>query len=352
MTSESKEKLTFATHPKAKYWSDRNILQPHEFALNSHKKCWFNCDCGHEFESNLLNINQTNNWCPYCGTRAIKLCDNNNCDRCFNNSFASHPKAVYWHEDNTMKPREVFKSCDKKVFKFNCDKCEHKISIILKQISSQGHWCSYCSHQKLCDNEKCYMCFQNSFASVERSKYLVDKKINPRQLFKSTNNKYAFECDICNQIFDTQLSSVTKGVWCRYCFNKTEKILFDKLVKMFPTLKRQFKIDWCKDKKHLPFDFVIEDKKLIIEQDGPQHFVQIGNWQTPEVTKINDLYKMKCANEKGYSIIRILQKDVFHNRYDWLPELINNIEKIINEGVVQNIYMCKKDEYKNFDIIL
>jgi very-short-patch-repair endonuclease len=196
------------------------------------------------------------------------------------------------------------------------------------------------------------MCFQNSFASVERSKYLSDKNINPRQLFKSTNKKYEFECDVCNQLFKTQLSDITKGVWCRYCFNKTEKILFDKLVTIYPTLKRQFKVDWCKDKKHLPFDFVIADKSVIIEQDGPQHFVQIGNWQTPEVTKINDLYKMKCANDNGFSIIRILQKDVFHNRYDWLNELSSNVEKIVTEKVVQNIYMCKKDEYKDFDVIL
>jgi len=59
---------------------------------------------------------------------------------------------------------------------------------------------------------------------------------------------------------------------------------------------------------------------------------------------------MNCANENGYSIIRILQKDVYYNKYDWLSELINNIEKITQEKIVQNIYMCKNDEYKNFDI--
>ena len=59
---------------------------------------------------------------------------------------------------------------------------------------------------------------------------------------------------------------------------------------------------------------------------------------------------MNCANENGYSIIRILQKDVYYNKYDWLSELIKNIEKITNEKIVQNIYMCKNDEYKDFDI--
>ena len=59
---------------------------------------------------------------------------------------------------------------------------------------------------------------------------------------------------------------------------------------------------------------------------------------------------MKCATKNGFSVIRILQKDVYYNKYDWLNELTNNIEKIINENRVQNIYMCKNNEYKNIDI--
>jgi len=57
---------------------------------------------------------------------------------------------------------------------------------------------------------------------------------------------------------------------------------------------------------------------------------------------------MKCANENGFSVIRILQEDVFKNKYDWLQELTNNIEIITNEYRVQNIYMCKNDEYKDY----
>ena len=58
------------------------------------------------------------------------------------------------------------------------------------------------------------------------------------------------------------------------------------------------------------------------------------------------MYKMKCANENGYSMIRIVQEDVFKDKYDWLQELLENINKIVLEKKVQNIYMCKKDEYK------
>jgi hypothetical protein len=44
-------------------------------------------------------------------------------------------------------------------------------------------------------------------------------------------------------------------------------------------------------------------------------------------------------------LIRILQKDVYKNKYDLITKLcenIENIEKNTNENSVQNIYMCKK----------
>ena len=53
---------------------------------------------------------------------------------------------------------------------------------------------------------------------------------------------------------------------------------------------------------------------------------------------------MKCANENGFSVIRILQLDVHRDFYDWLAELTQTIENIKNKPP-QNVYMCKKNEY-------
>ena len=339
----------FSQHPKSKFLSNKNSIGPNEVALNSHKKFWFDCECGHDFESTLLNINKGDNWCPYCYNR--KLCNNDKCDTCYNKSFASHEKSIYWSSENELTPRQVLRGSDKK-FTFNCDKCVHTITMNLKDITSKGHWCSFCSHQKLCDNNKCVMCFHNSFASIEKSVFLNDKKIDPRSLFKRTNKIFEFDCNECDKVFRCQLSDVTKGIWCSFCVNKTELILYNKLHEHYNTIKRQYKVDWCKNKKHLPFDFVIEERKIIIELDGKQHFEQIGKWKSPEETRNNDLYKMKCANENGFSVIRILQEDVYNNKYDWLSELYETIEKITNENRVQNIYICKNNEYKDFENIL
>lgn len=338
----------FDSHPKAQYWSAKNEKMPNEVALNSHKKFWFDCDkCNHEFELKLLNINQSNSWCPYCANK--KLCGN--CEKCFNKSFASHSKAHCWSNENTIDVKLVFKGADRIKYKFNCDKCPHTFEMIPKCITSKGQFCQYCGHQKLCDNNNCSMCFNNSFASVEKSKFILDKTINPRNLFKRTNKKIEFICDECNEPFTTMLSDITNGIWCPKCYNKTEKMVFKLLKSKYENVKHQYKVEWCKNietNKYLPFDIILEDKKIIIETDGNQHIKQVSNWQSPEVTRKNDLFKMKKANENGFSIIRILQDDIYKKRYDWIPELEANIKKICNENVVQNIFMCKNNEYKDF----
>ena len=213
---------SFATHPKSKFWSIRNEGKPEDYALNSHQKCWFDCDCGHPFDSSLLNINKGNNWCPYCSNPPKLLCSNV-CIPCENKSFASHPKSVCWSDENEIEPRQVFKNADRKKYKFVCNVCFHKFEINLKCITMKNQFCPYCAHQKLCENNDCNICYNNSFASIERSKFLNDKTINPRMLFKSTNKKYKFDCAKCNYPFDSPLSAVTNGNWCPNCVNKTEE---------------------------------------------------------------------------------------------------------------------------------
>jgi len=92
----------------------------------------------------------------------------------------------------------------------------------------------------------------------------------------------------------------------------------------------------------------MEEPKIIIELDGKQHFEQVWNWKLPEEQYKNDKFKQECANKNGYSVIRLLQEDVLYDKYDWKTELINNIEKIKIDNIIQNIYMCKNNEYDKF----
>ena len=340
---------SFASHERAQFWSSKNIGCPADYALNSHKKCWFDCDCGHSFERVLKEINLAKSWCPYCVKPVKKLCEDQQCNTCFEKSFASHEKSKYWSNKNELKPRQVANKSHKKYW-FDCINCHHIFQSILSDITQNNSWCSYCSNRKLCDKE-CNICLNKTFASNERAKYWSSKNtLLPNQVFKSSAVKYWFNCDKCSNEFESKLCHITDGSWCPKCIYKTEDKLHNILKVIYLPIKSQFKFDWCKNKKHLPFDFVLLQEKIIVELDGDAHFIQVSNWKSLNHNRSRDIYKRKCANENGFSIIRLLQPDVLFDKYDWLQELTNNIDKIVSEKKVQNIYMCKNDEYKDFDI--
>jgi len=315
---------SFASHPKSEFWSNKNDLKSKNVFKNSNNKFWFECNiCYHSFDSRLGDINQKNRWCPYCVNQ--KLCEKDDCLECFNKSFASHPKSKFWSNINNLKPIQVFNQSNKN-FEFICNICNHNFQISPSHIINR--WCSYCSNKILCQNDNCKECFKKSFASHPKSNFWSNKNnLKPIQVFISSNKKYIFNCDKCKNDFLSNVNNITcNNNWCPFCKNKTEGILNEWLIENFKNVIYQPRFDWCKDKRKLPFDFLLEEFKLIIELDGAQHFEQVSNWKSPEETQIVDKFKMKSALENGYSLIRIKQDDVWNNKIDWENILINSIK--------------------------
>ena len=106
---------------------------------------------------------------------------------------------------------------------------------------------------------------------------------------------------------------------------------------------KQYRKDWCKHKFFLPFDFCIEELKIIIELDGAQHFRQVRNWKGPDKTREIDIFKMKRALQNGYRVIRLLQEDVWENDESWLD---THLKPLLNSEATFDItYIFSKDVY-------
>jgi very-short-patch-repair endonuclease len=336
---------SFASHEKSEFWSSKNEYRPREIFKSSHRKYWFDCqECKHSFDAELNSI-IGGRWCPYCSNK--KICDSIDCNLCFNNSFASHEKSTFWSSKNEYQPRDVFKGTHSKYW-FDCPKCKHSFNSILYSIAD-GNWCPYCSNKKICDSSDCNLCFNNSFASHEKSAFWSSKnEYQPRDVFKSSSKKYWFDCNVCNNEFDSILASVSSGHWCPFCKNKTEAKLYEKMKQIYPSLQTQFRQDWCKRIKPLPYDFCVPELKTLLELDGGQHFRQVRDWKSPEEQFENDKYKEDCANQNGYSVIRLLQEDVYSDTYDWVKELCEAIEQIKSSEGITNIYLSKNGEYDDY----
>nr|WNL49975.1 restriction endonuclease [Marseillevirus sp.] len=328
---------SFASSDKAKFWNtEKNKQSPREVFAGSDKKFWFDCEkCKHSFEMGLCSVSN-GHFCPFCSSQ--KLCSSNECKICFEKSFASSNKAEFWStEKNKQSPREVFANSGKK-FWFECGKCKHSFEIRLACVSN-GSFCPFCSNKQLCSSDDCKTCFEKSFASSNKAEFWSTEKNkqSPREVAASSNKKFWFECEKKHK-FSSALNHVSSGRWCPKCKNKTETKLLSFLEENFEDPIHQFKVSWCKNpetNKFLPFDFCVS--KIIIELDGRQHYEQVVNWQSPELTQKSDRYKEEQANKNGYSVLRILQKDVWEDKIDWKKLLLEYI-KDYEIPIVKNLW--------------
>ena len=297
---------SFASHKKQIYWSSNNKCNPRELFKNNHSKYLFKCDeCNHEFDAQLSAI-MRGDWCPFCAIPAKRLCDDIECMLCLSRSFASEEMSLRWSDKNDLDSRQVLKYSNKKYI-FKCDICLHEYDSTLANIM-QGNGCPFCAvpTKRLCDNIDCMLCYNKSFASYEKSKYWSDKnQIQPRFVIKGSGEKYWFDCEDCKNSFESALNNVSKNRWCPICVNKTETQLFKWLNEKYNSVKIHVRFDWCifeESNQKAEFDFVLEDKKIIIELDGNQHFQAVTLWSSsPEYIQKRDFFKMNCANKNGYT---------------------------------------------------
>ena len=63
---------------------------------------------------------------------------------------------------------------------------------------------------------------------------------------------------------------------------------------------------------------------MLVELDGPHHF-WVGHNYTPEGCE-RDLQKEKWAVKRGLCVVRVLQEDVWTDRYDWQGWLIDRFK--------------------------
>ena len=277
-----------------------NNIKPRQIAKNSHKKCWFNCDrCNHSFDTRLDNVCK-NSWCPYCSIQVKKLCDEKDCNHCFERSFASYTettandklKVDCWDtlKNNNMKPRQTAKNSNKKCW-FNCDRCNHSFDTRLGDVVCNNNWCPYCKN-------KTELKLYNWFTENLQKRLLRNIPDNCKSIELKVKREY-------------------KPKWCSTEYYDSNK----KLKKG----RYQYRYDFL-------LTFILIDNnneklecKVIVELDGRQHFEQVSNWESPLLQQIRDKYKEFKARKHGIALIRCFQKDVYYNRNNWDQNLIKDI---------------------------
>ena len=336
-------------------WSDRNKLKPRDITKETHKKFWFDCDtCPHDFESRVQHITG-GSWCPYCCKPSRKLCSDNDCKYCLNNSFASFDgkteneklKVDCWSDKNEITPRDV-SICNGEKYWFDCDTCPHDFEKALCKMTG-GSWCPYCVNQKLCLDNDCKYCFNKSFASFDGKTIngilKVDcwsdrNEITPREVTKCSGKKFWFNCDKCNYEFNSIIGIISKGCWCPKCRESKGEVKISLYIKSLGFKDNaQIKFKDCKNINQLPFDnAIINDLpiNILIEYDGELHFKSVEHFGGKKSYKQrikNDIIKNKYCLENKIILLRIAYTD-----YEHIEKLIDRVIILSNENKYGIIY--------------
>ena len=339
------QEKTLASIPRVvEYWSEKNEKKPWQIKKGSgyEHEIYIDCDkCPHTFKKRPAGLTE-GNWCPYCCPSGI-LCDDEHCVYCFNRSCASSIKLLKQLSEDWV--------CNLR--KITIGSSHTNLIVKCLQNSKHGDYNITPYHYFENSNRGCYTC--GKIRTGELLKLGTEKFIE--QANKKHNNFYTYKfvdyidnhtnvIITCpkHQNFSQLAGTHLSGHGCPMCKNKTEGLVVNFLRSIYNDVIHDFRVNWCKNLEtnyFFPFDICLPKHKIIIEIDGDHHFYNkcYGRENNLKKRRSVDLFKENCANENGYKLFRLVQMEIYVNKYNWKKKLTELIEKDENcRFSINNIY--------------
>ncbi|WP_066297912.1 zinc-ribbon domain-containing protein [Bacillus sp. FJAT-29937] len=325
----------------AKEWhSTKNgDLTPNDVLSKTHRKAWWICNKGHEWEAKISNRSALGRGCPYCSNTIVTI---ENCLATLNAELAKE-----WHpsKNGDLTPFEVNVKTGRKVW-WQCKnghEWEAKIS-----NRSNGNDCPYCKGRKVCDDNS--LRTLNPLLAKEWHP-IKNRDLKADQVTISSNKKVWWQCKNGHE-WAASINSRNSGNGCPNCnisSSYPESFLLFCLRQVFPDVKHRYKIHNIYE-----IDIYLPSMSLAIEYDGVY-------WHTKK--KKRDIEKNKYLYENNVKLIRIREKGLdFITDYDayniqisdtpsneQLSSVFTKIISIIKEIDSEN-YSGNSIDYINFDI--
>ena len=246
-------------------------LTPFDISAGSHKKFWWLCKNGHEFEDSPHNRNRTQkkNYCLQCNSVAFlrpyllsewnykknkninpemvlsysrkkvwwlckeghewedRICKRSlgwgNCKVCNSFGFLFPKLAKEWHptKNGKLMPWNVSQSSSKKVW-WKCEKGHEWESTVLNRVGFEkqirkGRGCPYCSHQKV--YKEISLEFLNS-KLVKEWHPTKNGRLTPKDVTSNSTKKVWWKCKKCNSEWKDSVNRRALSKSCPYCDGK------------------------------------------------------------------------------------------------------------------------------------
>ncbi|MDG0059150.1 zinc-ribbon domain-containing protein [Priestia sp. P5] len=290
----------------AKEWHlNKNApLLPTMVTANSHKKVWWVCKSGHEWEAVISNRNRLGRGCPQCaqlnrgkGVRKGYLNKRG--------SFAVHfPEvASEWNYEKNGKltPNDMTRSSGQIVW-WKCKKCAHEWKASISN-RSKGSGCAICGKIKAKEN-RYERLLQNRGSFGDKYKDLLSEwdyekntDYTPYEITVNSNKKVWWRCSKCGHEWKAVIHGRTKGGGCPRCIKERqtsfpEKCIFFYIKQVFEDAQENQKFNFI---GKMEIDIFIPSLNVGIEYDGHYWHKNIAK----------DRRKDQLCHENGITLIRI-----------------------------------------------
>ena len=270
--SEKEISILFSNPEISKEWNyEKNgNLKPEHFAANSHKKVWWKCPKGHEWQATIKDRNNGNG-CPYCSSKIVL--------NGFNDLQTNNPalaKEWNYEKNNGLTPSDVTPNSSKKVW-WKCNKGHEWQTSIADR--NNGRECPYCAGKKILKGYNDLQTLNPTLASewdFQRNNGLTPADVTP-----NSHKTVWWKCSEGHE-WQAIIGNRHKGNGCPYCAGQKVLKGTNDLQTVNPTLANEW--NYGKNKELTPADVLPNSNKKIWWKCSKGH-----EWQA----KIQDRNKGK-----------------------------------------------------------
>ena len=232
-----------------KEWSDKNLpLTPEDVTVGSHKKVWWKCDKGHEWQAAIKSRAGVNNsGCPYCSGNKIL--------QGFNDLASQYPEvAAEWSEKNLpLTPDQVTPFSNRRVWWKG--KCGHEWYALISS-RSDGHGCPYCNDKKLLKDFNDLATLHPELAEEWSEK---NYPVMPDEIPEKKGGVFWWRCKKCGGEYQAWLTSRIAGSKCPYCTGREVLVGVNDLATTDPEIAMEW--DYEKNGNITPREVVRTSRK-------------------------------------------------------------------------------------------
>jgi uncharacterized Zn-finger protein len=224
----------------------------------SHKKVWWICDKGHEWEARIIDRNHGNG-CPYCSGKRAIIGEND--------LFTTNPsllKEWNYKKNINVDPKTMKSGSNKKVW-WICDKGHEWEASVSNR--NKGSKCPYCSGRQAIIGENDLS--SKNPALLKEWNYKKNINVDPKTIKSNSGKKVWWICDKGHE-WEAKIANRNQGNGCPECSSQLrtsypEQYFYFHLSNIFKNTVNRYK---DKNNNISEIDIFIEDIMIGVEYDG------------------------------------------------------------------------------------